>query len=94
MNVVRVRIDQTIHIGPTIRVRPTDIDAHSIRIQCEGEYVGGPDDGAAFRFTREVSLGNTVEFGTLARLIFAGADESTARLQIIAPTHWQVGIQT
>jgi sRNA-binding carbon storage regulator CsrA len=92
MIIVSRQIDQELLIGRDIYVGPTDIDARGARILAHGRMLGGPDDGAPFTSTHELSVGQSFFIGPRVNVALIGVNtaEMTATLGILRPMNMPV----
>lgn len=96
MNLVEIVVpmDAVVRVGESVVVCVTDIDSNGIRLIAEGTLLGGSEDGAPFRVTREMRVGSLIDFGDLVRLHLRGVQAGQAILGIDAPKHFAVSVRT
>ena len=87
MVVLTRQVDQWIMIGRDIRVSPTDIDAHGVRLVARGRILGGPIDGAKFSTVHELSVGQSCQITPHVAITLLEVRGDTARLGILSPSH-------
>jgi sRNA-binding carbon storage regulator CsrA len=90
MTIITREVDQAILIGTAIRLSPTDIDRHGVRLVAEGRYVGGPQDGETFRSTHELAKGGSLRLGPLITVTVLQLFPDAVRLGVLAPPHLPV----
>jgi sRNA-binding carbon storage regulator CsrA len=76
------RVDEWIRIGQHIKLWPTDIDAHGVRLLIDGEILGGADDGSRVRKAYEMTIGSIVPFGPQVSIHLLDVRDGVAQLGI------------
>jgi sRNA-binding carbon storage regulator CsrA len=90
MTIITREVDQAILIGTAIRISPTDIDRHGVRLVAEGRHVGGAQDGETFRSTHELAKGGSLRLGPLITVTVLQLFPDAVRLGVLAPPHLPV----
>jgi sRNA-binding carbon storage regulator CsrA len=90
MTIITREVDQSILIGTAIRLSPTDIDRHGVRLLVEGRHLGGPHDGETFRSTHELAKGGSLRLGPLITVTVLHLFPDSVRLGVLAPPHLPV----
>ncbi|HSI32090.1 MAG TPA: hypothetical protein VK986_00745 [Tepidisphaeraceae bacterium] len=82
--------DQTLLIGDSLAVSPTDVDRAGVRLLVRGRHVGGPHDGETFTATHELAAGGSVRLGPMVTVVVVALFENAVRLGVIAPPNMAV----
>ena len=90
MTTITREIDQVILIGSAMRLSPTDVDRHGVRLLVEGRHIGGPRDGETFRSTHEVAKGGSLRLGPIVTVTVVELFEDAVRLGVLAPPNLPV----
>ncbi len=83
-------VDQTILIGDSLAITPSDIDARGVRLVVRGRHVGGPQDGETFSSHHELAKGASLRLGPMITIIAVALLPGAVRLGILAPEHLNV----
>jgi len=85
MKQITREIDQTLLIGDSIAISPTDIDRHGVRLAVRGRHIGGPHDGETFTAAQELGKGASLKLGPLVTIVVVELFEDAVRLGVLAP---------
>jgi hypothetical protein len=78
---------QTLRVGHAVQVCVTDIDNAGVRIVADGQYLGGPEDGATFHVARELAIGSRAEFGPRVAMVLLRVEQHRSTFILEAPPH-------
>jgi sRNA-binding carbon storage regulator CsrA len=85
MTQITRELDQTLLIGSSLAVSPTDVSRRAVRLLVKGRHVGGPHDGETFTRVHELSKDGTLDLGPLVKIVVVKLFDDAVRLGVIAP---------
>ncbi len=86
-DVWKLPADKTLRIGRELRISFTPAAPETSSLHSIGEMMGGPKDGQAIDRHDAISVGTTLDFGTLVRICVVGISTREIGLKIEHPTH-------
>jgi len=89
---VSIQVDQSIAIGQSLTVTPTDIDRNGVRVIARGQIVGGPTDGERISSVHELSTGQSLHLGPHVVVTLIESDGVDALFGVLAPKH--IGVRS
>jgi len=90
MKQITREIDQTLLIGDSLAISPTDIDRNGVRLAIRGRHIGGPHDGETFSSAQELAKGASMKLGPLVTVVVVDLLGDAVRLGVLAPATMSV----
>lgn len=83
----KLPVGQKLRIGNEIGISFVNASVETAALHCVGQLAGGAKDGEAFDWHEAISVGSTLEFGTLVRVSVVEFTMNAISLKIQHPLH-------